>query len=84
MLIQGDSSVGKSEAALRLTERGHRLISDDIVKVKNKEGSYLEGSGATLTRHHMEIRGIGIIKMSPTYMELCVYGIKKVLILLSG
>ena len=38
MMIQGDSSVGKSEAALGLIERGHRLISDDIVKVKKKEG----------------------------------------------
>src|SRR5699024_2263468 len=64
VLIQGDSSVGKSEAALGLIERGHRLISDDIVKVKKREGHYLEGSGAELTRHHMEIRGIGIINVA--------------------
>lgn len=72
LLIQGDSAVGKSEAALGLIERGHRLISDDIVKVKKKEGSYLEGSGADLTRHHMEIRGIGIINVAHLYGAVCV------------
>ncbi len=79
VLIQGDSSVGKSEAALGLIERGHRLISDDIVKVKNKEGSYLkEGSGATLTRHHMEIRGIGIINVANLYGAVCVRNQKSI------
>lgn len=72
VLIQGDSSVGKSEAALGLIERGHRLISDDIVRVKKKEGAYLEGSGAELTRHHMEIRGIGIINVANLYGAVCV------------
>jgi HPr kinase/phosphorylase len=72
VLIQGDSSVGKSEAALGLIERGHRLISEDIVKVKKKEGSYLEGSGVALTRHHMEIRGIGIINVANLYGAVCV------------
>ena len=72
VLIQGDSSVGKSEAALGLIERGHRLISDDIVKVKKREGSYLEGFGAQLTRHHMEIRGIGIINVAHLYGAVCV------------
>ena len=72
VLIQGDSSVGKSEAALGLIERGHRLISDDIVKVKKREGSYLEGFGAELTRHHMEIRGIGIINVAHLYGAVCV------------
>ncbi len=72
VLIQGDSSVGKSEAALGLIERGHRLISDDIVKIKKKEGSHLEGFGAELTRHHMEIRGIGIINVANLYGVVCV------------
>lgn len=72
VMIQGDSSVGKSEAALGLIERGHRLISDDIVKIKKKEGSYLEGFGAELTRHHMEIRGIGIINVANLYGVVCV------------
>ena len=72
MLIQGDSSVGKSEAALGLIERGHRLISDDVVRVKVREGSYLEGSGPELTRHLMEIRGIGIINVAHLYGAVCV------------
>ncbi|MFI0435945.1 MAG: HPr(Ser) kinase/phosphatase [Parachlamydiaceae bacterium] len=78
VLIQGDSSVGKSEAALGLIERGHRLISDDIVKVKKKEGAYLEGSGAALTRHHMEIRGIGIINVANLYGAVCVRNQKSI------
>ncbi|MBM3184054.1 MAG: HPr(Ser) kinase/phosphatase, partial [Chlamydiae bacterium] len=67
VLIQGESSVGKSEAALGLLERGHRLISDDVVRVKKKEGAYLVGSGPELTRHLMEIRGIGIINVAHLY-----------------
>lgn len=72
VLIQGESSVGKSEAALGLIERGHRLISDDVVRVKKKEGSYLDGSGPELTRHLMEIRGIGIINVAHLYGAVCV------------
>jgi HPr kinase/phosphorylase len=78
VLIQGDSSVGKSETALGLIERGHRLISDDIVKVKKREGTYLEGSGAELTRHHMEIRGIGIINVAHLYGAVCVRNFKSI------
>lgn len=72
VLIQGDSSVGKSESALGLIERGHRLISDDVVKIKKKEGGALEGYGVELTRHHMEIRGIGIINVANLYGAICV------------
>ncbi len=68
----GESSVGKSEAALGLIERGHRLISDDVVRVKKKEGSHLIGSGPELTRHLMEIRGIGIINVAHLYGAVCV------------
>ncbi len=78
VLIQGDSSVGKSEAALGLIERGHRLISDDIVKVKKKEGGYLEGSDVAITRHHMEIRGIGIINVANLYGAVCVRNQKSI------
>jgi HPr kinase/phosphorylase len=72
MLIQGDSSVGKSEAALGLVERGHRLITDDVVKLKRCEDSTLTGSGPELTRHLMEIRGIGIINVAHLYGAVCV------------
>jgi HPr kinase/phosphorylase len=72
VLIQGDSSVGKSEAALGMIERGHRLISDDVVKIRLREGAYLKGSGPELTRHLMEIRGIGIINVAHLYGAVCV------------
>lgn len=71
VLIQGPSAVGKSEAALGLLERGHRLVSDDIVQVKKKENA-LVGFGPELTRHLMEIRGIGIINVSHLYGAVCV------------
>ena len=71
VLIQGESSVGKSEAALGLIERGHRLISDDIVQVKKRE-NVLIGTGPELTRHLMEIRGIGIINVAHLYGATCV------------
>lgn len=78
VLIQGDSAVGKSEAALGLIERGHRLISDDVVRVKKKEGSHLEGSSSALTKHHMEIRGIGIINVAYLYGAVCVRNQKSI------
>ncbi len=78
MLIQGDPAAGKSEAALGLIEKGHRLISDDIVKVKMKAGSYLEGSSSDLTRHHMEIRGVGIINVASLYGAICVRNRKSI------
>ena len=62
VLIQGEAAVGKSEAALGLIERGHRLISDDIVKLK-KRGNSLEGFGVDKCRHHMEVKGIGIVNI---------------------
>jgi HPr kinase/phosphorylase len=65
VLITGDSGVGKSETALELIERGHRLISDDTVKIRNLGSTYLIGSGENpILAHHMEIRGIGIINLA--------------------
>ncbi len=78
VLIQGDSSVGKSETALGMIERGHRLISDDVVLVRKKEGTYLEGSGPDLTRHLLEIRGIGIINVAHIYGAVCISESKKI------
>ncbi|OGN63030.1 MAG: HPr(Ser) kinase/phosphatase [Chlamydiae bacterium RIFCSPHIGHO2_12_FULL_49_11] len=73
LLIQGDSSVGKSETALGLIERGHhRLISDDVVMIKKKEGQHLVGRGPELTRHLLEIRGIGIINVAHLYGAVCI------------
>lgn len=78
VLIEGESSVGKSEAALGLIERGHRLISDDIVKVKKRDDNCLIGSGADLTKHHLEIRGIGIINVANLYGIVCVRDFKSI------
>ncbi|MFQ3621369.1 MAG: HPr(Ser) kinase/phosphatase, partial [Spirochaetales bacterium] len=65
VLILGESGVGKSEAALELIERGHRLVADDAVEIRNVSGNILLGSGANkIIGHHMEIRGIGIINIT--------------------
>lgn len=71
VLIQGESSIGKSETGLGLLEKGHRLISDDIVKIK-KRGTDLIGFGPKLTRYIMEIRGIGIINIAHLFGAVCV------------
>lgn len=78
VFIQGDSSVGKSETALGMIERGHRLISDDIVLIRKKENTYLEGTGPELTRHMLEIRGIGIINVAHLYGAVCISESKKI------
>ncbi len=65
VLITGESGVGKSETALELIERGHRLISDDTVKLRNIGDTYLIGSGENpMLAHHMEIRGLGILNLA--------------------
>jgi HPr kinase/phosphorylase len=61
-LILGKSGIGKSESALHLVAQGHRLVSDDVVEIRLM-GRRLLGSGAELLRHHMEIRGLGIINV---------------------
>ena len=61
LLFTGSSGVGKSEAVLDLVERGHRLVADDLVIVTRRGHEVLMGKGHDLQRHHMEIRGVGII-----------------------
>ncbi|MBI3122882.1 MAG: HPr kinase/phosphorylase [Ignavibacteriales bacterium] len=61
MLFVGKSGIGKSEVALDLVERGHRLVADDVVILTKKGEGILMGSGTELVKHFMEIRGIGII-----------------------
>lgn len=61
LLFTGDSGIGKSETALDLVERGHRLVADDIVIVSRRPPAYLVGSSNELLGHRMEIRGVGII-----------------------
>lgn len=68
VFILGDSGVGKSETALELIERGHRLVADDAVEIKCVSGNILLGSGTNaLLGHHMEIRGLGIINIAHIY-----------------
>ena len=65
ILILGDSGVGKSETALELIERGHRLVADDVVEMHCINGNVLMGEGANkIIGHHMEIRGLGIINVT--------------------
>jgi HPr kinase/phosphorylase len=66
VLILGESGIGKSESALELILRGHRLISDDIVTIR-RVGSLLNGTGCEVSRFHMEVRGLGIINIKDLY-----------------
>ncbi|MEE3392368.1 MAG: HPr(Ser) kinase/phosphatase [Lachnospiraceae bacterium] len=61
VLIMGESGIGKSEVALELIHRGHRLVSDDVVEIKKVSEESLIGSSPDITRHFIELRGIGII-----------------------
>ena len=61
LLLLGDSGVGKSETAIELVKRGHRLIADDAVEIKRVSAKSLVGSSPEIIRHYMELRGIGIV-----------------------
>jgi len=67
ILITGDSGVGKSETALELVRRGHRLVADDLVCIKRVSNSRLVGEAPAAIRHFMEIRGVGIIDIATMY-----------------
>jgi HPr kinase/phosphorylase len=78
VLILGKSGIGKSELALDLVARGHRLVADDIVDLKRKQGGSVYGSGSEIIKHHMEIRGIGIINIKDLFGVSAVRDRKKV------
>ena len=67
VLLFGKSGIGKSEAALDLVSRGHRLVADDVVEVRRTAAGRIVGCGAELIRHHMEIRGLGIINVQDLF-----------------
>lgn len=67
VLIMGESGIGKSEAALELLKRGHRLVSDDVVEISRVSDVTLVGSAPDITRHFIELRGIGIIDVKSLY-----------------
>jgi HPr kinase/phosphorylase len=72
LLIMGESGIGKSEAALELIRRGHRLVSDDVVEIKKMNEHTLTGSSPSITRHFIELRGIGIIDVKTLFGVECV------------
>jgi HPr kinase/phosphorylase len=63
VLLLGDSGIGKSECALDLIQRGHRLVADDVVEIRKYPNGALVGRAAEMIRYHMELRGIGIINI---------------------
>ena len=67
LLYTGKSGIGKSEVALDLVERGHRLVADDIVKIVRVAPDVIMGTGSDLLGHHMEIRGVGIIDVEELF-----------------
>lgn len=78
VLIMGDSGIGKSEAALELIRRGHRLVSDDVVEIKKVSDETLVGSAPDITRHFIELRGIGIIDVKTMFGVECVKNTKNI------
>lgn len=72
VIIRGESGIGKSESVLALIERGYSLVADDITRVTLIDGRYVMGTSAEITRHHMEVRGIGIINVA------AMFGVKSV------
>ena len=67
LLLVGESGIGKSEAAVELLKRGHRLIADDAVEIRKISGSQLVGSAPKLIRNYIELRGIGIINVAKLF-----------------
>ena len=67
ILIMGESGIGKSEAALELIKRGHRLVTDDVVEIKKVSDDTLIGTAPDITRHFIELRGIGIIDVKTLF-----------------
>jgi HPr kinase/phosphorylase len=67
MLLVGESGIGKSECALDLIARGHRLVADDTVEIRRQQETILIGTCPELTRHHMELRGLGVINVKELF-----------------
>src|ERR1043166_9531241 len=78
VLLLGDSGIGKSECALDLVYRGHRLIADDMVVIKRHPNDVLLGYSNDLLRHHMELRGIGIIDIKDLFGVASTRDVKRI------
>ena len=72
LLIMGESGIGKSEAALELVKRGHRLVTDDVVEIRKINEHTLIGTSPDITRYFIELRGIGIIDVKTLFGVECV------------
>jgi HPr kinase/phosphorylase len=77
VLILGESGIGKSECALDLVDRGHRLVADDVVEV-TRTGELLNGGSPELTRYHMELRGLGVLNVKDLYGVSSIRLVKRV------
>ena len=78
VLIKGESSIGKSETALELIQKGHRLVADDAVEIIKLDDDRLVGQAPELLKHYMEIRGIGIIDVRSLYGVGAIKNIKEI------
>jgi HPr kinase/phosphorylase len=78
VLIIGESGIGKSECALDLVVRGHRLVADDTVEVRRRGETTLIGTCPDLTRHHMEVRGLGLINIRDLFGVAAIRASKRV------
>lgn len=67
VLITGESGIGKSEAALELIKRGHRLVTDDVVEIRKVSEETLVGTAPDITKHFIELRGIGIVDVKALF-----------------
>jgi HPr kinase/phosphorylase len=77
VLVVGKSGIGKSETALDLVVRGHRLVADDVILIR-RQGGVITGRGAGILGHHMEIRGLGIINVKDLFGIASVREAKKI------
>jgi HPr kinase/phosphorylase len=78
VLIVGESGIGKSECALDLVVRGHRLVADDAIEIRRRGDNVVIGTSPELTRHHMELRGIGLINVRDMFGVSSTRGAKRV------
>ena len=78
LLIMGESGIGKSEAALELIKRGHRLVTDDVVEIRKINEHTLIGTSPDITRYFIELRGIGIIDVKTLFGVECVKEIQQI------
>jgi HPr kinase/phosphorylase len=78
VLILGESGIGKSECGLELISRGHRLVADDVVEVRRRAESFVDGAGPASARFFMEVRGLGLIDIQALFGVSAVCTIKQI------